>query len=322
MCYHNIEDGSRSKPISQMELGTSASVLNAQLSTLTKWLQVIDDIRLADWLDQKDRIESDSLLITFDDGYLDNYTRAYPILRQFKATGVIFIATQFVESEKRFWWIRLSDAMRHITIDNWLTLQGSDCPSLLKEIVESEDLIRWESRCSARRKIALKMDLMADADKERILAKLEDNAPSVIENSMPLLSWSDVGSLRAVGFGFGAHTHSHPRLSQLSPEQIREEIQSSSRIMSQRLGEPICSFAYPSGDYDVRVIEEMKLSQFRLGFTTSPGIIVEGTDRFELPRLYVSRSREADIYYVLVAIKLAKYFSRRFLTLALRLANG
>lgn len=318
LCYHNIEDGSGLEPISQMEKGTRASTLEAQVSTLTKWLKIIDDVRLADWLDRRERIESDSLLITFDDGYLDNYTVAYPILKRLNATGVIFIATQYIDSEKTFWWIRVSDAMRRITVEEWRQLGELNCPQPLTEILQSEDLISWESRCHARRRIAQLLDRLID--KESILSRLEASAKSASVRSMPLLSWKDIDSLRAVGVRFGAHTHSHPLLSVLSRDQIRDEIQTSDQILSRHLGESICSFAYPTGDYDVRVVEEMKLSKFRLGFTTKPGMILRGTGHYELPRIYLSRTRTADIYCVLALLKLAKYFPRIFSNIAIRLA--
>ncbi len=320
LCYHNIEQRCVASPISQMEQGTSAALFETQITCLRRWLTPIDDSAVAGWLTRQGTLDDDSLLITFDDGYRDNLTTAAPILEQLGMRGVIFIATDYIGTGKHFWWIRLSDVMRAISPDAWKRLLPRSPCDILTQIISQEDLDTWDSRVRARRLVATAMT--SDSTLESFLDLLEHETPSVTIGSKPLLTWGEISTMHARGFSFGGHTHSHPRLSRLPREAIRSELTVCKEILEERLGQPICSIAYPTGDYDHRVVEEMNATTYRLAFGTSPGIITRDSCPFTLPRLYLSRDDEPGILSALVALKLAKYFPRLFTSIALRLASS
>jgi peptidoglycan/xylan/chitin deacetylase (PgdA/CDA1 family) len=83
---------------------------------------------------------------------------------------------------------------------------------------------------------------------------------------------------------FGAHTVSHPKLTHVSGEDVKEEVEGSKRAVEGLLGKPCDYFAYPYG----RVSESVELATRKAGFTlalsTEPGIVRPNSPRFRLPR--------------------------------------
>ena len=56
-----------------------------------------------------------ALIITFDDGYRDNYTNAFPILREFGLTATIFLTAGHIGLRELFWWDLVAYCIKHST---------------------------------------------------------------------------------------------------------------------------------------------------------------------------------------------------------------
>ena len=88
-------------------------------------------------------------------------------------------------------------------------------------------------------------------------------------------------------FGYGAHTLTHPRLTDLVPEEAVREISGSKLELEDAVGHPVTAFAYPFGAYDRTVRRIVAESGFRAACTTVGGWNLPGTDDFELRRIEV-----------------------------------
>lgn len=104
---------------------------------------------------------------------------------------------------------------------------------------------------------------------------------------LPLLTWEELGRLAARGVSLGAHTRTHPRLTTVSDEALREEIDGSRQDLVDRIGVSATSFAYPYGDVDARVRDAA--TGFAASVTTRFAPLRAGEDLRDLPRL--------DMYY-------------------------
>ena len=71
--------------------------------------------------------------------------------------------------------------------------------------------------------------------------------------TMPMMSADQLREMRAAGFDLGAHTHTHPYLTELDPAGAREEMLRSRKVLEDLLGEPVPLFSYPFGDFDASV---------------------------------------------------------------------
>ena len=100
----------------------------------------------------------------------------------------------------------------------------------------------------------------------------------------PLMNESQIREWLAAGHWIGAHTCTHPRLSQLSRAQAKEEIHASKKKLEDQFGLRIDHFAYPFGDYDEEVVEMVREAGFRTACTMDRGVNDRGMDPFRLKR--------------------------------------
>jgi peptidoglycan/xylan/chitin deacetylase (PgdA/CDA1 family) len=98
------------------------------------------------------------------------------------------------------------------------------------------------------------------------------------------LSWSQVRELDAAGVEIGSHSFSHPWLTRLSDDELEREVADSRRLLEDKLGKAVTSFAYPYGDYNARVIDAVRKSGYRCAFSTRHIYVSNDMNRFTIPR--------------------------------------
>lgn len=103
-----------------------------------------------------------------------------------------------------------------------------------------------------------------------------------------LMSASTVRQLATEGVNFGSHACSHPRLSQLSDEQMRHEVFDSKRALEDILGQAVPDFCYPYGDYNARTRDLVEQAGYRSGLTCIKGPANTAHNPFEIPRKAIS----------------------------------
>ena len=108
-----------------------------------------------------------------------------------------------------------------------------------------------------------------------------------------LMDAAQVRDWLAAGHEIGAHTCTHPRLSQLPLAGAREEIRASKAKLEDCFGTPIRHFCYPYGDWNPAVRDAVAEAGFSTACTTRPGLNRPGGDPLCLRRLtarYLSRN--------------------------------
>ena len=158
------------------------------------------------------RFEKKYIMLTFDDGYVDNYTYAFPILKEFGFKAVIYLVSDRTYNK---WDVDLTDEK---------VFKMMDLP-MLKEMRDS----------------------------------------GLIE--------------------FGGHTLSHPRLSQLSDSEMKEEIFEDKKITEKKLNIKLNSFAYPYGDLDDRAKKLVSEAGYPYAVATDSGSYCLSDDIFEIRRI-------------------------------------
>jgi len=181
-----------------------------------------------------------SVLITFDDGYLDNYTLAFPILRAQGVQGVFFLPTAFIGTGKLPWWDEIAYIVKH---------------SVKERIrLEYPESTAFDLKGTGARRVSMQILRLfaqpAVKHPERFIAELE----KVCEVSRPtggadrcFLDWHEAREMQEHGMAFGSHTHSHEILTKLSPELQQEEARRSRKILERELNQKIDTLAYPVG---------------------------------------------------------------------------
>ncbi|MGD9107939.1 MAG: polysaccharide deacetylase family protein [Gammaproteobacteria bacterium] len=122
LCYHSVSEGEN------LELSPLSPLLFEQhLKFLANNYQVITLAELVDALNNNKKVAKHSVVLTFDDGYRDNYTEVFPLIKKYKVPITVFVATGFIENEVNFFpntiWQPLQvDEMKVMTDSGYVTI--------------------------------------------------------------------------------------------------------------------------------------------------------------------------------------------------------
>jgi peptidoglycan/xylan/chitin deacetylase (PgdA/CDA1 family) len=179
------------------------------------------------------------VLVTFDDGYLDNYETAFPILRSHGVQGVFFLATGLVGSNCIPWWDRAAYLMKTARKRRF-TLRF---PVQLEIDLDKNDLLQ------SLRQVAALCYWQETADIGRFMRELAEaaDAEEPAEETRRFLDWDEARRMIGGGMAIGCHTHSHGVLGRLPAEHQRRELSSSRELLRERLGVAADTLAYPYG---------------------------------------------------------------------------
>jgi peptidoglycan/xylan/chitin deacetylase (PgdA/CDA1 family) len=259
----------------------------AHLAWLRRYCCVLNE---ADFLDQffrprRTRVALDGgkprVLVTFDDGYADNHHHALPILAEHGVQAIVFASSDLIGSDQPFWW----DAVEQLTLDHDAPAEGWQLPKGLV-VPPTHD------RHHAFRTIQQTLKYMRRAPRADALAALAEQAgqtPSV-DNDLRPMTWDELRAWHAAGQAVGAHTQSHPQLSALEDEDIREELVGCKRRLEAELGVTMNLLAYPfgaAGDYDDRCERIAREIGFKGAFANRPANARWTPSDFAIPRCLV-----------------------------------
>jgi peptidoglycan/xylan/chitin deacetylase (PgdA/CDA1 family) len=217
-------------------------------------------------------------VITFDDGYKNVFTCAYPILRKYHVPATIFLTTGHTETDNPFWW----DKVNHIIKDTTLT-------RLELEEAGEYSLTTPNQRLKARRAITKCLEGLPEERKSQLIQRMETLAGGSLPalNETATLSWNQIEEMSHHDITFGSHTATHPILTRISPEQANHEIYRSKKDIEEHLGKPVNLFSYPNGergDFNNDIKQLLKDNGFIGAVSSIPGTNTTGTDPYELRR--------------------------------------
>ena len=227
-------------------------------------------------------------VVTFDDGYADNFYTAKPLLEKYEIPATVFICTGYIGKE--FWWDELERLVLGSQTDlRALHLQAGGKRFEWRETSrgpESEQLALRYKFCGALYKFLLSLDIEDQDHAMRYIRSWSKVSSSGI--STPRAMSADE-LLRLVDGGLieiGAHTRHHPMLPQISLNRQKEEIQSSKKDLETLLNKKITGFAYPNGRATMdakRLVREM---DFSYACTSLQDVVGLRSDLYELTRFW------------------------------------
>ena len=200
-------------------------------------------------------------LITFDDGYLDNYALAFPVLKAAGATGVFFLPTDFIGTDRIPWWDEIAWMIRH-SKRSTLALVGLSDPLTCDEPEQAINAVL--------RLVKSRSYLRMSAQLEEIRTACGLNGENGQSRQRLFMNWDEAIEMRRAGMDIGSHTHSHELLSHLCPQRQDEEMRESKTILESRLGGPVHSIAYPVGTREAFTHETCEIARrvgYRVGFS-------------------------------------------------------
>ena len=110
------------------------------------------------------------------------------------------------------------------------------------------------------------------------------NTSTIHKNNKNYLNWDQIRELRDEGVSIGAHSHSHYHMSELSIDEVINEIEISNNIFLKELGEIPSLFAFPYGEANKEIMNLLKEYKFKVAFGQHSGVINETSNLYYLPR--------------------------------------
>lgn len=223
------------------------------------------------------RLPAGSAALTFDDGYEDNYSVALPILKEEGVPATIFVATGFLDGGRMF-----NDTV-------WESFRQTTCDGADLDFIGLGQVAigSWDDRRRLSGKVIEAIKYLNCDDRDRAAHRVAEALKASPRNDL-MMSTEQVARLPADIITVGAHTHSHPILTQLPDEEARNDIERGRARLEQIRGERIELFAYPNGvpgrDYVRSHVGMVRDLGFRAAVTTAVGAHVGSGDYYQIPR--------------------------------------
>lgn len=229
------------------------------------------------------KAQRDVAVLTFDDGYRDNFQHAYPILREAGVPAHVFLPTDYTGT---------AAALPHDRLYRALTLlEGRRVDprtlGLTPDAAAALDAARAgasEVPGQIEALIATHPTSTVTALAERLERRLGLSPLDGIPDGARPLTWDQCREMAAHGVDFGGHTGGHTVLVHESPACIEREVRRCKEAIAEHLGAPPRHFAYPNGYYHPGVAAALAAHGFRSAVTTEDEPNEPGVDPFRLRR--------------------------------------
>ena len=296
LMYHRVG----SIAIDPWDLAVSSENFEMHLALLKQKYNVVPVAELTRQINSG-RIEKNTICITFDDGYQDNFINAMPLLKKFGCPATFYITTGYTNQDKLFWWDVLTAIfLLAPKLPAALQYKGFDFTLENNGEMNSGQLLlhknwKWPSPAPTQRAAIY-------------LAIWEYLKPLPVDELLKfidfLIDWSGIKpqapreSLPMTGeqlkelsahqlFTLGVHTVNHPALGAQHSSVQKNELTGSRDYLYQHFNNYTDTVAYPYGHYNEETIHIMKNENFEAGFTTEERLVNNKSDIYRLGRFQV-----------------------------------
>jgi peptidoglycan/xylan/chitin deacetylase (PgdA/CDA1 family) len=282
LAFHRVTPEAELAACAYPAMHVSTRSFEAQLLALRELYRIVPMRELQAILSGQAPLDGPVAVITFDDGYRDNYQHALPILVRLGIPATFFLSWGFVDGGQGFWFDRLADAARAWDTD----AAARDRLAAVLPVPVAAALAGSGSFQMRLRAATAMLKTVPDAERERLVdaaAVAAGGGAAAAWHSEPL-RWDEVAAMQAAGMRMAAHGVRHGILTRMAPETAADEIRKSVTAIGQRTGTAIEEFAYPNGDTDDTVTRLASEAGVQLGFTMRHDHVRPGDDRLRLAR--------------------------------------
>lgn len=286
LTYHRIGDPAASTAYRPV-YSASVEGFRAEVAALKRSFRVLGQDEMVEAAESGLSVKEPCAAITFDDGYIDNYEQAFPVLRDLGVPATFFVVPGFVDGPRPYWWDVVSDLVRR-----------SDRDLLVLEYPTPATV---DLRGDRDRAIAAVIGPCLEArplDEDRLREHLEERAGVAVDDDRhgrgALMTWDQIRTMADAGMGIGSHGMNHRRLADLDVPAQSAELVRSKRTIEERIGREVASLAYPYGSPDAVGDWTRRLAReagYRAAFAFRIGVNRPGrSDPFDLARINVGHA--------------------------------
>jgi peptidoglycan/xylan/chitin deacetylase (PgdA/CDA1 family) len=304
LTYHRVSDLDESGGLDDGVVDCTPDQLARQIAFVRRWFDIVTTDDLRAFAAKRASLPRNPLLVSFDDGYRDNHDVALPILVKEKVQATFFVATDYIERRRIYWWDRVSLVIRRSRKERLelsyprpeqLSLDGPAAKRLAVRRVQR--IIKDENRLDLPRfleDVERAADVWLPAEDERRLA------------DALIMSWGQLAALRRAGMDVQSHTHTHRVLQTLAPEELDRELLLSRGLLERTIGGTVRALSYPVGK-SVRgspaIVRAIRAAGYELGFSNATGVNrIRSFDPFDARRVSMDRTMPDPLFRTMLAL--------------------
>lgn len=199
-------------------------------------------------------------VLTFDDGWLDNYQYAYPLLRAYSAPATIFLPTGLIGSSDWLWPDRLGELLHR------------------RRRGRAEE---WDAQIERAKNLS-------DEERDDLIDAIADEVGDTGPRPRRFVDWNEVRDMSRHGIAFGSHSATHANLTRLGGPALERELRESLETLRAQAVNDVAVLAYPNGDHTGAVAAAAIAAGYHAAVTTLPGLEDRRpADPFRLKRIGV-----------------------------------
>ena len=219
--------------------------------------------------------------LTFDDGWEDTYSVAYPLLLRHRVPATVFLCTGLVGTRQTLPEDRFARLWRACMRREQTQLLTGDLRQWGASASVSQSYQDWVGHLN---KLPMEAKLL-------MLSHLENTYAVAAPPERRFLSWEEAQEMTRNGITFGSHSIRHSTLTTEKREVVIQEMTGSREAIEDRLGIKVDYLAYPNGAYDQRVMYLAREAGYTHGFASSRGWMNRATDPMAIPRVVLDDAR-------------------------------
>jgi peptidoglycan/xylan/chitin deacetylase (PgdA/CDA1 family) len=253
---------------------------------VTQCCEIVDLTNAAEGVGQSGR--RPRLAFTFDDGWADNWTTAFPIAQANNISMTVFVCPGLIGRASPFWPERVVELCRAASLLHSNATAGMH--ALLSKGDKGKSPIGgWDSPERLKWLIE-ELKTVAPDERERLIEELQESvcatpAEPCIEDAT--MSWQEIKRMGRAGVTFGSHTQSHQILPQVSEQMTRIELVNSRREIECQLRKECLHFAYPNGAFSFETRSLVAEAGYEFAYTTRRAAWTRECDPLLIPRVTV-----------------------------------
>ena len=294
--YHRVIPRKEAQPGLQAGMYVEPDTFEMQIQYLKNSFKIIPFSQIYAKLNNKEAMNSNLpiCIITFDDGWLDFFKYAYPVLLKHEIPATLFLPTEFIGSENMFWTDEVAyivsmknsvserfpeaNRLKNFKLNNLVNLKGTP-DSQIEEMIST-------------------LKGYGHEDILKIIKELKEYwGINSYSKERSFLNWDEIRLMANSGLvTFGSHTANHRILVHISEKEIVDELnESKNRLLSEGVVKnSFIPFCYPNGDYDERVVQIVRKSGYHVAVTTEDGWNRVDTPKFILNRVAIHQDMSSN----------------------------
>ncbi len=252
-----------------------------------------------------------SVVVTFDDGYKNNYENLKNIILKYRVPLTIFLVTDYIGTAELLWLDKLEIAFFNAKIQSISALQSG-----------GKGKIEWHSDEEKMHKYLGLKNYLKKMPHDKLKEILKDIflELSAGENSGPkenngieytrLLNHNEISQLSRLGVHFGSHACCHEILTALPVKEVKDTLQRSFSSIKDYCLDNKVPFAYPNGSFNDEIKKAVADAGYNCALTTVHGFNSKGSDLYALKRNEIGN--KGDIHIFIATLSGALDFIKSF----------